>query len=166
LMTSIPAVRASDNHSVIIYYYGSCPSCVHYSQNVEQTFNSVGVTNVVRLDYSNNATTFNALSNLREEFDIPEYFFRSATTVVDGKYVFEGYFPTDVMVRFTIFNSNLERVVAVAGTSPDTYSLYMNKVTYECKTSQEISGCLSSHNVLTSSSIWALVLIEWSYRTY
>ncbi len=132
---------------------------MHYTQDLVQAFHSVGITNVVTLDYSRNATTINALSNLREEFNIPQEFFRSAITVVDGRYVFEGYFPTDVMVRFVVSNPNLESVIAVEGVRPDTYRLYEDKVTYECKTSQEISGCLSSHNVLGSSGIWALVLL-------
>ena len=132
---------------------------MHYTQDLVQAFHSVGITNVVTLDYSKNATTLNALSSLRAEFDIPQEFFRSATTVVDGKYVFEGYFPTNVMVRFVVSNPNPERVIAVEGVRPDTYRLYKDKVTYECKTSQEISGCISSHNVFGLSGIWALVLV-------
>jgi len=158
-MTTIPAASASDNHTVIIYFYGSCPTCAHYTQDLAQAFHSVGITNVVTIDYSKNTTALNALSNLRIEFDIPQEFFRSATTIVDGKYVFEGYFPANLMVRFVVSNPNLERVVAVEGIRSDTYRLYKDKVTYECKTSQEISGCLSSHSVLGSSSIWALVLV-------
>ena len=132
---------------------------MHYTQDLVQAFHSVGITKVVKIDYSKNVTALAALSNLREEFDIPQQLFGSVTTIVDGKYLFEGYFPTDVMVRFVVSNPNLERVVAVEGVSPETYRVYKDKVTYECKTSQEISGCISSHNVLGSSSIWALVLV-------
>ena len=132
---------------------------MHYTQDLVRAFHSVGITNVVTLDYSKNATALNALSSLREEFDIPQEFFRSAITVVDGKYVFEGYLPTDVIVRFVVSNPNVERVTVVEGIKPDTYRLYKDKVTYECKTSQEISGCFLSHNVLGSSGIWALVLV-------
>ena len=105
LMTSLPA-KASDNHSIVIYYYGECPRCVHYSENLDQASRSVGITNVTKVDYSYNERKLDPLRNLREEFDVPRELFRSVATVVDGKYLFEGYFPTDLMVRFVASNPN------------------------------------------------------------
>jgi cytochrome c biogenesis protein CcdA len=156
----MPVAAASSGQSVIIYFNGGCSSCVGYVEKLEYGLQSIGVTNIVRCDYYTNRTALLVLSNLRERFQVPHEFVGSVTTVVDDRYVFEGFFPIDVIVGFINSNPILDTLVAAQGLKPDTYQLRRDDITLECSLSKKITECLSSSVFVSTPAIWAIVLVS------
>ena len=111
LATSATAL-ASSSHGVTIYFNGGCYSCVRYVDELEQALRYIGITDISKYDYSN-ATAFDVLSRTRERLGVPREFIGSATTVVDGKYIFEGYLPVDIARAKTATSYNLRCKQAV-----------------------------------------------------
>jgi cytochrome c biogenesis protein CcdA len=156
-MTRI-AVATSSSHNVKIYYNGQCPMCVHYTNELESAFHSAGITQVVSYDYSTNSTSFNELKDLREKLGVPPELFGGVTTVIDKKYIFEGYLQVDLILDFVESNQGLDRLIVAQGLGPDSYRLYDNGAILECKSSQGISECMSSRKLFTLPGMWGLVL--------
>lgn len=160
LTTANLSVLASGNHSVIIYFNGGCPICSKYVETLEHALNSAGIGNVVKYDYSADDNALNDRSDLREKFDVPAEFFGPVTTAVDGRYVFEGYFPTDAIVDFLSSDPGYDKLVAATGPSPDKYLVRRDDFTFECNSSQKIANCLSSDTFVGMLGPWALVLVS------
>jgi len=158
LATSATAL-ASSSHSVTIYFNGGCYVCVRYVDEVEQALRSIGITDISKYDYGN-ATAFSVLSRTRERLGVPREFIGSATTVIDGKYIFEGYLPADIIVNFVASSPQLDKLIVAQGLKPETYRLYRDSLTIECKSSQRIVDCLSSSTLFSPQGIWALVLFS------
>jgi cytochrome c biogenesis protein CcdA len=156
-MTQI-AFATQNSHRVKIYYNGQCPICVHYMNSLKSDFNSDGITTVASYDYSTNSTSFRELNDLREKLGVPPELFGPVTTVIDKKYIFEGYLQVNLMVDFLNSNQNLGRLIVAQGLGPDSYRLYENGVVLECKSSQGISDCMSSQRLFALPGMWALVL--------
>jgi hypothetical protein len=159
LATASLTALASNDPCVAVYFDASNPTSTKYVNTLESALKSAGVTKVVKYDYSTNDNALRDLRNLREMFDVPAEFFGWVTTFVDGKYVFEGYFPTDIMVDFMRSNSDLDRLVAAQGPSPDKYLLRRDDLTLECNSSQRIVDSLSSD---TFPGVRALIML-WPY---
>jgi len=154
-------VVASASHSVVIYFNGGCSTCVGYVETLEYDLRSVGISNIAKRDYSTNATALGALSSMRQDLGVPQEFFGSVTTVVDGRYLFEGFFPVDIMISFVDSNPSLDKLIAAQGLKPDNYRLRRDDVTLNCSSSQEIEKCLSSSRIFIGvPDIWALVLVS------
>jgi cytochrome c biogenesis protein CcdA len=160
LATANLATLASSNHRVVVYLNGSCPVCTRYVEELESALNSAGMTSVVKYDYSADDDALSGRSDLRESFDVPAEFFGSVTIVVDGQYVFEGYFPADAIVDFVSSNPGFEKLIAAQGLSPDTYRLRRDDLTLECNSSQRIVNCVSSGTFIGVLGTWALVLVS------
>ena len=159
LATAGPMAVGVGSHSAVIYFNESCPTCLEYVERVERAFRAVGIVEIRKWDYHDNATAYMALSAVRERMSVPGEFFLSVTTVVDGKYVFEGYFPVEVMTSFIVSGSGLDRLVVAQGWKQDTYLLRKDEQTIECSSSQSIPDCLSSDMLL--GSVWTpLVLVS------
>lgn len=154
------AATTSDSHKVVIYFNGGCSSCAGYVEKLEYGLQSVGVTNIITCDYYTNRTALLVLSNLRERFQVPQEFVGSVTTVVDDRYVFEGFFPTDIIISFIDSNPTFDRLIAAQGLKPDTYQLRRNDITLECSSSKKITECLSSSTFVGTPAIWAIVLVS------
>jgi len=131
-----------------------------YVQTLDFALRSAGVTTVSTYDYYVNSTALADLSSLREKLEVPSEFFSSVTTVVDGRYVFEGYFPVDTITSFLGSSSGLDKLVAAQGLKPDTYRLRDGDITVECNSSQKIPDCLSSGRSAGTMGTWALFLVS------
>lgn len=149
---------ASDSHSVVIYFNGGCSSCVQYAEELEHALQSTGVTNIVRCDYHANVTELGILSSIRQKLDVPREFIGSVTTVIDGRYVFEGFFPIDIMISFIDSNPSFDKLIAAQGLKPDTYRLRKDNVIIECNSPRKVTDCLSSGMLISALGIWAIVL--------
>ena len=158
-ITSI-RVTASGSHTAVIYFNGGCPSCMGYVQMLDHALRSSGITTVSTYDYYTNATALASLLSLREKLEVPSEFFSSVTTVVDGRYVFEGYFPVDIMTSFLSWNSGFDKLVAAQGLKLDTYRLWDGGITLECNSSQKIADCLSSGTSVGMIGTWTLFLVS------
>jgi len=156
-MTRIAAATSS-SHNVKIYYNGQCPMCVHYTNELRSAFNSAGITGVASYDYSTNSTSFSELKDLREKLGVPPELFGPVTTVIDKKYIFEGYLQVDLILDFVESNQGLDSLIVAQGLGPDSYRLYDNGAILECKSSQGISECTSSRKLFTLPGMWGLVL--------
>jgi cytochrome c biogenesis protein CcdA len=132
--------------------------CVHYTNELESACHSAGITQVVSYDYSTNSTSFNELKDLREKLSVPPELFGGVTTVIDKKYIFEGYLQVDLILDFVESNQGLDRLIVAQGLGPDSYRLYDNGTILECKSSQGISECMSSRKLFTLPGMWGLVL--------
>jgi cytochrome c biogenesis protein CcdA len=148
------------SHNVVVYFNGGCPICVRYAETLEHDLNSAGLANVVKYDYYADSKALLTLSNLRENLGVPEEFYGSVTTVVDGRYVFEGYFPSDAIVSFVGSNPSFEKLIATQGLKPDTYQLLRDDVRLECGSSQKIADCLLSGMFVGVLGTWPLVLLS------
>jgi hypothetical protein len=144
LATASLTALASADHCVVVYFDGGNPGSTRYVETLESALKSAGVANVVKHDYSANDNALRDLSNLRDFFDVPAEFFGSATTFIDGKYIFEGFFPTDTMVDFVRSNPGLDKLIAAQGPSSEKYLLRRDDLTLECNSSQRIVDSLSS----------------------
>jgi cytochrome c biogenesis protein CcdA len=160
LATASLTALASNDPCVAVYFDASNPTSTKYVNTLESALKSAGVTKVVKYDYSTNDNALRDLRNLREMFDVPAEFFGWVTTFVDGKYVFEGYFPTDIMMDFVSSNPGFEKLIAAQGLSPDTYRLRRDDLTLECNASQRIVNCVSSGIFIGVLGTWALVQVS------
>jgi len=158
-ITNIRAT-ASGSCTAVIYFNGGCPSCMGYVQMLDYALRSSGITSVSTYDYYTNATALASLLSLREKLEVPPEFFSSVTTVVDGRYLFEGYFPVDIMTSFLSWNSGLDKLVAAQGLKPDTYRLWDGGITLECNSSQKIADCLPSGTSVGMVGTWTLFLFS------
>jgi hypothetical protein len=158
-MTNLAALTFG-SHNIVVYFNGGCPICVRYIETLEHDLNSAGFANVVKYDYYADSKALRTLSNLRENLGVPEEFYSSVTTVVDGRYVFVGYFPSDAIVGFVGSNPSFEKLIAAQGLKPDTYQLLRDDVRLECSSPQKITDCLSSGIFVGVLGTWSLVLVS------
>jgi len=159
LVSSRIVPATSRGHNVTIYYNGRCPLCQDYVNALEYALYSANITNVTKLDYSINATAYDALKDLRHRIDVPSQFFSYITTLVDEKYVFVGYFPIDIIIDFVRSDPNLDKLIAAQGLEADTYRVYSDGVVFNCDSSTKISECLPFSTIGTQS-MWLLVLVS------
>jgi cytochrome c biogenesis protein CcdA len=145
---------------VVIYFNGGCNVCVNYVVTLQKAMNSAGITEITRFDYNDDSSLLNPMSVIRARFDVPPELCGAVITIIDDKYVFEGYFPIEVMIRFITSNPSSDRVVAAEGFKPDTYRLRQAGTTVECNLSQNIADCTSSGSLFSMVGIWPLVLIS------
>jgi len=150
---------ASGSHSVAIYFNGGCLICVQYVETLEHALSSAHV-DAVKYDYYASSTVGTSLFSLREKLGVPPELYGSVTVVVDGRYIFEGYFPVEIVIDFLNQNPNLDKLIAAQGLRPNTYRLQSNGTILECNTSQKIEDCLSSSTVASVLGMWALVLVS------
>jgi len=153
-------VMASESRTAVIYFIGGCPSCMGYVQTLDYALHSAGITTVSTYDCYANTTALADLSSLREKLEVPSEFFSSVTTIVDGRYVFEGYFPVDIMISFLSWPSGFDKLVGAQGLRPDTYRLRDGDITVECNSSQKIADCLSSGTSFGMVGTWTLFLVS------
>jgi cytochrome c biogenesis protein CcdA len=121
--------------------------------------NSAGITEITRFDYSQNSSLLHPFP-IEARLDVPPELQGDVVTVIDDKYVFEGYFPIEVMIRFITSNPSIDRLVAAEGIKPDTYRLRQGGSTFECNVSQSIPDCASSGSLIGLAGIWPLVLVS------
>ena len=160
LVLASPTAVGVGGHSAVIYFNGGCPICVEYAEQVERSLRAEGIVEIRVWDYHNNATAYKALFALRARMGVPEEFFLSVTTVVDDKYVFEGYFPVEVMTSFVVSGSEVDKVVAAQGWKQDTYRVRKREQTLECAYSQSIADCLYSDMLLGAFWTPAVVMVS------
>jgi len=160
LILSCNISAALGKHEVTIYFNGGCPVCVSYVGTLERALNSENTAEITKFDYNIDPKVLDSLAVLRKRLDVPADFYGIVTTIVDGKYVFEGYFPIDVMIRFITSGSSLDRLVVSEGFRPDVYRLYKDRSTIECSTSQSITDCALSGQLFDTAGILTLVLIS------
>ena len=153
-------VAARITHNATIYFNGGCPFCLQYVETLEHAFRSASITDIRRYDYQANSTVFNTLSSLRQKLGVPEEFFGAVTTIIDGKYIFEGYFPIEVITSFLGLDPSVDRLISAQGLRPDTYRLLKDELTLECPSSRSIVDCLSSGAFLSVVETWTLVLVS------
>lgn len=159
LAVTIVLSTASSNRNVTIYFNGGCSSCIQYTERLEHTLRSVGITDIVKRDYYTNRTELSVLTSLRERLGVPQELAGSVTTIVDGRYVFEGFFPVDIIVSFIDSSPNSNRFIAAQGLRPNTYRVYNGNSILECDSSQNVSNCLSS-GLFSNLGIWTILLIS------
>jgi len=148
LMTLTTA--ASRNHAATIYFNGGCQICVEYVDKLESALRSIDVTDITRHDYYVDGSVLEVIAKIRERFNVPYEFVGAVTTIVDERYVFEGYFPIDILTNFVASDSNVDRLVAAEGFNPGTYRLRKDNVMLECSVSQKITDCLGSSTLVQS----------------
>jgi len=151
---------ASNRHGAVIYFNGGCYSCLQYVERLEYALRSAGVTSIVRYDYYANRTALGVLLSLREELSVPQEFIGSVTTIVDGRYVFEGFFPIDIMISFIDSNPKFDKLIVAQGLKPDGYRLLSGNIIIECNSPQKVTDCLSSGTLVSTLGIWAIVLVS------
>lgn len=158
-ITATVTATSSGSRSIVIYFNGDCQTCMRYVETLERALRSAGVKSLETYDYTN-AKILRALSDLREKLKVPREFFGSVTTFVDGKYVFEGYFPVDVIVSFVDSNSTYDNLIAAQGLKPGTYRLQSDDITLECASSQKIADCIYQSRLGHMTGTWALILVS------
>lgn len=159
LAVTIVLSTASSNRSVTIYFNGGCSSCIQYAERLEHALRSVGIMDIAKRDYYTNRTELSVLASLRERLGVPQELAGSVTTIVDGRYVFEGFFPVDIIVSFIDSSPNSNRFIAAQGLRPNTYRVYNGNSILECDSSQNVSDCLSS-GLFGNLGIWTVLLIS------
>ncbi len=162
LATANFAAFATGDHCIVVYYTRGTRGGSYVDQ-LENALKSSGVTNVVKYDCSANDKAARDQANLREFFDVPAEFLGSVTIFVDGKYIFEGFFPIDVIVGFVNSDPRVERLIAAEGRSSDKYLLRRDDQTYEFSSSQGIAGSLAQvdaqNQLLTVTQYLTLIII-------
>jgi cytochrome c biogenesis protein CcdA len=133
---------------------------VQYVEALEHVVRSAGITDVAKYDYYGNDTALSILSGIREKFAVPPQFYGSVTTIIDGRCLFEGYFPIDIVVSFVRSGEVFDRLIAAEGLKPDTYRLLRDGEVLQCSSSERISDCLSSGLLFSTVGMWALVLLS------
>jgi len=157
---TMPVTAVSSRHSVVVYFNGGCYSCLDYVERLEYALRAAGVTSIVRYDYYANRTALGDLSSLREKLNVPKEFIGSVTTIVDGRYVFEGFFPIDIMISFIDSSPGLDKLILAQGLRPDSYRLLRGNIIVECNSPERVTDCLSSGTLISALGIWAIVLVS------
>ncbi|GEM_PF-3523679 len=99
-ISSIYAQAPVDAKRVLIYKNDACAHCAPYLGELLPVLEKLGYKDVKIIDFINNKTARADLANLQEKFGVPLQLQGHMVVNVEGKYLFEGHVPVDMIEDF------------------------------------------------------------------
>lgn len=146
LFVLVAGVSAYSPQSAVIYKNEACGHCTAYISTLHDALNSMGVS-VETKDFLNDPQARGEVAELQRRFKVPFEMQGHLLTIIDGKYLFEGHFPPELMKKFLTEDAQDYDSLVVTQDSMGQASSYFHlkdgKV-LECPINQPISEC--DHN--------------------
>ncbi len=130
--------------SAIVYKNEACGHCTSYISSLYQTLDSIGVKQIEIKDFLSDQEARGDVASIQDKFKVPVELQGHLLTVVDGKYLFEGHFPLELMKKFLVDEAqDFDSLVVTQDSMGDVDSYFHLKdgVIQECPISQPISEC-------------------------
>ncbi|MEM3047090.1 MAG: hypothetical protein QW057_08420 [Candidatus Bathyarchaeia archaeon] len=128
---------------VTIYTSLSCPPCKVYVDALVPALREAGFTDITLKDWSVDTAVIAELQNLHEEMAVPRSMRGKVTTVVDGRFLFEGFVPAENIALFLKEEAgNYKRFVLYMAPGEDKYRI-MNGLgqVIECPVTEPLRSC-------------------------
>ncbi|MEM4254758.1 MAG: hypothetical protein QXR53_00315 [Candidatus Norongarragalinales archaeon] len=146
-------ISAYSPQNAVIYKNEACGHCSSYILSLYKFLESAGVKQIEVKDFLGDVQARREVAELQERFAVPFEMQGHLLTIVDGKYLFEGHFPLDVMDKFLREEAQDYSSLVVTQDSMEKVSSYFHLKdgnVLECPIAQPISEC--SHNRRQSQS--------------
>ncbi len=151
---------SSIQSSAVIYFNYSCEPCASYAYKLKAALDEVGITDSAMKDILDKNNAFE-LRELRQRLGVPESMWGHLVTVVDNKFLFEGYVPINLITEFlTREKDSYQFIVIYYDGKTETY-LLMNELgeIKSCQITESIVNCDQKASFLKTFSNMPMILL-------
>jgi len=153
LTNVILSIEASEN-SIVIYGDKYCEPCLEYMSEIERAFKEEGITDIRIEDIGTNREAREDLNSINDRLSVPYNMRGNIAVIVDEKYLFENYVPSEIMIDFLLkYKEDYQSFVIFKDAGRKLYMLMDDKgEVIECKIEASIKDCFndSDSNLISS----------------
>jgi len=163
LSNVILSIEASES-SIVIYGDKYCDPCLEYISEIEEAFKEAGITNIRIEDFGTNKEAREELNSINDRMIVPYNMRGNIAVIVDEKYLFENYVPSEIMIDFLLnYKEDYQSIVIFRDTGRELYMLMDDKgEVIECKIEVSIRECFnnSDSNLISSLTENCIYLVS------
>lgn len=147
--------------NIVVYGNKDCERCLRYMAELEDSLKDIGVGNVQIRDLGTDPEAIKDLHKLNEGLGVPLSMRGSVAVVIDGRFVFQGYVPAEVIIDFLVEHKGEYQSFVVYRDERRNLYMVMDErgEIRECRISRSIQECLQKPKAPYPTSLPILPLI-------
>lgn len=151
--------QAYEDTEVLIFGDEKCKKCVEYISKLREELQKSGILRIKIRYYGENAEARKDLHELHEKFNVPMTMRGSVVTIIDNKFIFEGYVSSKIITDFvTEYKNDYRNFILYKDTGDNNYKLMdENGEIKDCQILYSIVEC--EHAIAKSRSDHTSILI-------
>lgn len=163
LLLAIGLAAAYTPQQAVIYKNEACGHCTAYISSLYKTLESAGIKQIEIKDFLGDPSIRTEVSSIQSKFEVPVEMQGHLVTLVDGKYLFEGHFPQELMKKFLLEDAqNYGKLVVTQDSmgQAESYFHLENGKVVECPINQPISECTKNGGKTGSNPVFDVLKVK------